>query len=247
MGLMDGKVCLVTGAGRGIGAATTRRLAEEGGIVWACDISLESVNAVCDELCDEGYEAHPLELDVRDEKAARQMVMKIRKESGSLDVLVNNAGIMRDALIGMVPKSLMDEIYSVNVWGVANMIQVAAKVMMRQGHGSIVNLCSIVGVEGNPGQLVYSATKGAVAAMTKTASKELSPKGIRVNAVAPGMIDTEMFRSIGPEHMADRLSHVRMGRLGTPEDVADAILFLASDLSRYVTGEILGVDGEASV
>lgn len=247
MGLMTGKVCLVTGAGRGIGAATARRLAEEGAIVWACDVSSDGVSTVCETLSSEGYEAHSLVLDVRDEKAARQAVVRIRKESGSIDVLVNNAGIMRDALIGMIPKSLMDEIYSVNVWGVANMTQVVAKVMMRQGCGSIVNLCSIVGVEGNPGQLVYSATKGAVAAMTKTASKELSPKGIRVNAVAPGMIDTEMFRSIGPEHMAERLSHVRMGRLGTPEDVADAILFLASDLSRYVTGEILGVDGEASV
>ena len=247
MGLMDGKVCLVTGAGRGIGAATATRLAEEGAVVWACDVSSENVDAVCEALVGEGYEAYPLTFDVRDEKAARQAVVRIRKESGSLDVLINNAGIMRDALIGMIPKSLMDEIYSVNVWGVANMMQVAAKVMMRKKCGSIVNLCSIVGIEGNPGQLVYSATKGAVAAMTKTASKELSPKGVRVNAVAPGMIDTEMFRSIGPEHMADRLSHVRMGRLGTPGDVADAILFLASDLSRYVTGEILGVDGEASV
>ena len=116
-----------------------------------------------------------------------------------------------------------------------------------QKRGSIINLSSIVGLEGNPGQLVYSATKGAVAAMTKTAAKELASQGIRVNAVAPGMIDTDMFRSIGDEKMKEHMANIRMGRLGTPEEVADVILFLASDLSRYTTGEIIGVNGSAMI
>ena len=127
------------------------------------------------------------------------------------------------------------------------MLQLASKFMMRQKSGSIINISSIVGIEGNAGQFAYSASKGAVAAMTKTASKELAPYGIRVNAVAPGMIDTDMYRSIGEERMKAQIKNIGLGRLGKPEEVADAILFLASDLSRYITGEILGVDGGAVI
>lgn len=241
---LENKTCLITGAGRGIGAATASRFVQEGATVYANDLKEDKLEALRVGL---GDSLIPLPFDVCDEKAARKAFMRIRKESGRLDVLVNNAGVMRDALIGMVSRDLMEQVFSVNVFGAMSMLQLAAKLMVRQGSGSIVNLASIVGVEGNVGQLVYSSSKGAVVAMTKTAAKELAPKGVRVNAVAPGMIDTEMFRSIGEDWAAERLAHVRMGRLGTPDDVADAILFLASDLSRYVTGEILGVDGEASV
>lgn len=248
MGLLDGKVCLITGASRGIGAATVKRFAEEGAIVYA---NARTPN-ILDDLCLELSETYnttvkALYFDVRDETASKKAVIQIRKETGKLDVLVNNAGIMKDALIGMISRDLMQEIYDTNVFGVMNMIQLASKVMMFQKNGSIINLASIVGLEGNPGQLVYSATKGAVATMTKTASKELAPQGIRVNAVAPGMIDTDMFRSIGDEKIKEHLANIRMGRLGTPEEVADVILFLASDLSRYITGEIIGVNGGAMV
>ena len=188
-----------------------------------------------------------LYFDVRDETISKQAVMQIKKESGKLDVLVNNAGVMKDALIGMVNRALVNEIYETNVFGVMNMLQLATKLMSRQKYGSIINLSSIVGIEGNPGQLVYSATKGAVAAITKTAAKELAAQGIRVNAVAPGMIDTDMYRSIGEERIKDQVERIRMGKLGTPEEVADAILFLASDMSRYITGEIIGVNGGAMV
>ena len=247
MALMEGRVCLVTGAARGIGAATARRLAEEGATVWASDKDTRAIEVACGELASRGLDVRPLTFDVCDERAARQAVMHIRKESGRLDVLVNNAGVMRDALIGMVTRDLMEQVFSVNVFGAMSMLQLAAKLMVRQGSGSIVNLASIVGVEGSAGQMVYSASKGAVAAMTKAAAKELAPRGVRVNAVAPGMVDTDLFRGIGEDKAAKQIGHIRMGRLGTPEDVADAILFLASDLSRYVTGEVLGVDGEASV
>lgn len=188
-----------------------------------------------------------LYFDVRDETAAKQAIMQIKKEQGKLDVLVNNAGVMKDALIGMVSMDLMREILDTNVLGAANMLQLATKLMCRQKSGSIINLSSIVGIEGNAGQLAYSASKGAVAAITKTAAKELASQGIRVNAIAPGMIDTDMYRSIGIDRMNAQLANIRMGKFGEPDEVADAILFLASDLSRYITGEIIGVNGGAMV
>lgn len=248
MGLLDGKVCLVTGASRGIGAATIRRFAEEGAVVYANVRQMSSYETLTEGIPESVRSNVRVALfDVTDEREAKHAVMSIKKESGSLDVLVNNAGIMKDALIGMIPHSLMESIFETNVFAAMNMLQLASKIMTRQRQGSIINLCSIVGIEGNPGQLVYSASKGAVAAMTKTAAKELTPNGIRVNAVAPGMIDTDMFRSIGEDKMQAHLDNIRMNRFGTPEEVADAIVFLASDLSRYITGEIIGVNGGATV
>lgn len=248
MGMLEGKVCLITGASRGIGAAAARRFAEEGAIVYANSRTRGSLDEACEKLSDAlGTIVRPAYFDVRDEAESRKAVALIRKEQGCLDVLLNNAGVMKDALIGMITRDLMQEIFETNVFAAMNMLQLAAKAMMSQGSGSIINVASIVGVEGNTGQLVYSASKGAVVAMTKTAAKELAGKGIRVNALAPGMIDTDMFRSIGEEKMRENLEHIRMGRLGTPEEVADAAVFLASDYSRYVTGSILGVDGCAAV
>lgn len=248
MKLLSGKVCLVTGTGKGIGAETARRFAEEGAIVYANAVKEGCIDERSKQWEDE-YKTTvvPLYFNVTDENAAKQAFMHIKKEQGRLDVLVNNAGVMRDALIGMVNKTLMEEIFSVNVFAVMNMLQYANKLMSRQKSGSIINLSSIVGVEGNAGQLVYSASKGAVVALTKTASKELSPYNIRVNAIAPGMIDTGVFRSVGDDKKNAYFENIKMGRLGTPTDVANAIVFLASDLSEYITGQILGVDGEAMI
>lgn len=248
MNLLKEKVCFVTGAGKGIGNETARRFAEEGAIVYVNDFINGSLDKVSVEWSEKyNTKVIPIYFDVTDEKAAKEAFMRIKKESGRLDVMVNNAGVMKDALIGMITKEMMDFVFSINVFAVMNMVQFASKLMTRQKSGSIINISSIVGVEGNPGQLVYSASKGAVAAMTKTAAKELAPLNVRVNAVAPGMINTDMFRSIGEEKMEERLDNVRMGRLGTPNDVANTIVYLASDLSTYVTGEIIGVDGEAIV
>ena len=248
MGLLAGKVCLVTGASRGIGAATVKRFAREGAVVYANARTPKNLDDLCIELSEKyNTTVKALYFDVRDEAAAKKAVLQIRKETGRLDVLVNNAGVMKDALIGMISKGLMQEMFDINVFGVMNLLQLASKIMMFQKSGSIINLSSIVGLEGIPGKLVYSAAKGAVAAMTKTAAKELASQGIRVNAVAPGMIDTDMLKSVGDEKMKEQIANIRMGRLGTPEEVADAILFLASDLSGYITGEILGVNGSAMV
>ena len=246
--LLEDKVCLVTGASRGIGAATVKRFVEEGAVVYANVRNPKNLDLIYEEMSQESLgSVKALYFDVRDEAASKKAIMQIKKEQGRLDVLVNNAGVMKDALIGMVSINIMKEIFDVNVLGVVNMLQLAVKLMMRQKSGSIINLSSIVGIEGNAGQLAYSASKGAVAAMTKTAAKELASYGIRVNAIAPGMIDTDMYRSIGEERIKEQLANIRMGKIGEPEEVADAILFLASDLSRYVTGEIIGVNGGAMV
>lgn len=248
MGLLNKKICLITGAGKGIGKKTAERFAQEGAVVYITDRSEREINATAEKIS-KNYcaEVIPLVFDITDDLEAKKAIQRIKKESGRLDVLVNNAGIMRDSVIGMIGKQLMEDVFDVNVFAVINMIQLANKLMSRQKSGSIINISSIVGLEGAAGQLVYAASKGAVASLTKAASKELSPNGIRVNAVAPGLINTELLQAIGDTKIADNLKNVRMGRLGEPIDVANVILFLASDLSSYVTGEIIGIDGEIQV
>ncbi len=242
MDLLKDKVCFVTGTSRGIGAAILRRFVEEGAIVYANARTEGSLESVCEEYTCQGR-IIPLYFDITDEKAVKQAFLTIKKEQQKLDVLVNNAGIMKDALIGMINKKLMQEVFEVNVFAIMQMIQLANKLMSRQKSGSIINMASIVGTNGNSGNLVYSASKGAVVAMTKTVAKELASDNIRVNAVAPGMIDTDMFRSIGETKVQENLEKIKMGRLGSPDDIANACVFLASDLSAYISGQILGVDG----
>lgn len=246
--MLKEKVCLVTGGNRGIGAATVQKFAQEHAIVYAAAREKGSIDLICREMS-ERYQTQvtPLYFDVTHENEAKSAIMTIKKQQGRLDVLVNNAGIMQDALIGMVSRSLIQSVFEVNVFAVMNMIQLANRLMSRQKFGSIINISSIVGVEGSAGQMVYSASKGAVIAITKTAAKELAVNNIRVNAVAPGIIDTDMVHSIGEEKIRESLKNIRLGRLGKPEDVANAIAFLASDDAEYITGQILGVDGEACV
>ena len=248
MKLLTDKVCLITGASRGIGRETACRFAEEGAILYITDYVEDSLTSLIEELKEKNNtDITPLYFDVTDENAAKQAIMTVKKNHGRLDVLVNNAGIMRDNVIGMIGQKLVHDVFDINVFAVINMIQLANKLMSRQKSGSIINISSIVGLEGAAGQLVYSASKGAVAALTKAAAKELAPSGIRVNAVAPGLINTGLLQAIGDEKIAENLKNVKMGRLGEPIDVANVLVFLASDLSGYVTGEIIGVDGEAQV
>ncbi|MCQ2416648.1 MAG: SDR family oxidoreductase [Oscillospiraceae bacterium] len=246
--LLKGKVCLVTGTSKGIGNKTVERFAEEGAIVYATDFVEGSIDAFAAEMSSRYQtEVIPLYFNVIDDKSARQAFQTIKKNHGRLDVLVNNAGIMRDNVIGMIQPQLMQDVFSVNVFAVINLIQLANKLMSRQKSGSIINITSIVGLEGAPGQVVYAASKGAVASITKAAAKELAPNGIRVNAVAPGLIETGLLQSISDEMIAENVKNIRMGRAGQPLDVANVIAFLASDLSGYVTGKIIGVDGGMSV
>lgn len=243
--LLSDKVCFVTGCGKGLGQATMVAFAKAGAaVIYANDIVEGSIDVTAKALEAE-YETKivPLYFDVSDFAADKAAILRIKKEQKRLDVLVNNAGVMKDALIGSVTRDLIDWTYGTNVFGTMELLQLATKLMMKQKQGSIINLSSIVGITGNPGQLVYSSTKGALIAMTKTAAKELAPHGIRVNAIAPGMIDTDMMRSIGEKHLAVHLSHIPMGRLGFPVEIANAAVFLASDLASYISGQILAVDG----
>jgi len=246
--LLEGKVAIVTGSNRGIGCSIVEEFAKNGAIVYANARREDSLNEMSVELSQKyNTKVIPVYFDVTDESLLKQAFLRINREQKRLDILVNNAGIMKDALIGMVSSTLMRNIFDTNVFATINMLQYAVKLMSRQKSGSIINISSIVGVNGNPGQIVYSASKGAVISITKTAAKELAPLGIRVNAIAPGMIDTDMFRSIGEPHIQERISKIGMGRLGTSREVADTAVYLGSDLSNYVTGQIIGVDGGALV
>ena len=246
--LLKDKIVLITGCNRGIGRAILERFAQHGATVYAGARQENSLNHISLELTNKHHTSIiPTYFDVTNALAVKKVFQKIFKEQKKLDCIVNNAGIMQDALIGMATKTNLEETFAVNVFAPIDMIQYAAKLMKRQKSGSIINISSIVGRNGNAGQIVYSASKGAVIAMTKTAAKELAPFNIRVNNIAPGMIDTEMFRSIGEYRIQEKLSNIGMGRLGSPEEVADTAVFLASDMSVYVTGQTIGVDGSAII
>ena len=239
--MLNDKVSLITGTNRGIGRATAELFAQNGAVVYANARKEGSLDDI------KSDNIIPLYFDVTDAQAAKAAILQIKKERGRIDCLVNNAGIMQDALIGMVDANVTRKIFNTNVFAVMELLQLAARIMKKQDGGTIINFASIVGVKGNAGQLAYSASKGAVIAITKTAAKELAQFNIRVNAIAPGMIDTDMFRSIGEERVADRISQIGMQRLGTPDEIAQTSLFLASDLSSYVTGQVITVDGSVAI
>lgn len=244
--LLKDKVALVTGCNRGIGRSIAVNFVLQGAVVYANARTEGSLMAVIEELPEElRKNIMPVYFDVTDSVAVKQVFIQINKEQKKLDVLVNNAGIMHDALIGMVNKQLMQESFETNVFAVIDLLQYAAKLMSRQSSGSIINMASLVGTNGNPGQIVYSATKGAVIAATKTAAKELASKNIRVNAIAPGVIDTELLSGVSAAALDNIQSRIGMRRIGSPDEVADVAVFLASDLSRYLTGQVIGVDGAA--
>lgn len=245
MGLLEDKVCLITGAGRGIGYATLKRFLEEGAVVYANYRSPGTEEKLKTETDKYSDRLIPICFDVNDESVLVKKIMQIKKEHGRLDVLVNNAGIMSSSVIGMISRKEMQEVFDTNVFGTMNMIQVCSKLMKRQKSGSIINISSIVGEDGASGQMVYSASKGAVISITKTAAKELAAFGIRVNAVSPGMIKTDMLNGMDLSEDSEYLKQISMKRFGAPDEVGDAIVFLASDMSGYITGQILGVNGGA--
>lgn len=244
-GLLKEKVIIVTGAGRGIGQAMATVFAQNGAIVYATDVrpgSVEEWNASINESA--AGEIRSLYFDIANEQEAKGAVMQVKKACGHIDGLVNNAGVEFNELIGMISHDNMEKMFSVNVYGSINMLQIVSRVMGRQEKGgSIINIASMTALRGNRGQLVYSATKGAVVSMTKSAAKELADKRIRVNAVAPGLTNTVMMKQADPEKLKNRIANICMGRLAEPEDIAGACLFLLSDLSAYVSGQVLAVDG----
>ena len=240
--LLEGRIALVTGASRGIGAAIARAFAAHGAALLLCGRS-EGVEAVAAELHTAERPARAMRGDVSDPTFSRQLIASVRKEHGRLDVLVNNAGILRQGLIGMTSPEQMRELMDVNVLSVMTLTQYATRAMDARRSPSVVNLTSIAGTQGAEGLSAYAASKAAIVGYTISSAKELAPKGIRVNAIAPGLIDTDMMRDVTAEWAQRQRPQIRMGRVGTPEDVAGVAVFLASDLSRYVTGQVIGVDG----
>lgn len=249
--LLENKVILITGAGRGIGRVIAEQCAQDGAIVYSNDLQVGDMEEWAQDCsCRNNTKVIPACFDVTDSTALKNGLMAIFKAEGQIDCVVNNAAIIANQKLGMVTKDLLAKMYSVNVFAVIDMLQIASRLMARKGGGSFVNIASITGVVGSPGQVAYSSTKGAIIAMTKSAAKELSPMGIRVNAVAPGIIETERFKELyesNGEKIDQRISRIALGRLGTPQDVADAVSFLASDRASYISGHILGVDGCASI
>ena len=240
--LLKDKICCITGASKGIGKATAMRFAAEGATVYAIARDAAPIQQWMDENEFAGT-VIPCQLDITDTAGVKALLMRIKRECGRLDVLVNNAAVERNERIGMITSQSMRNMFEVNVFALIETLQLAARIMQGKRSGSIINITSKVAQRGNPGQLVYSATKGAVLSLTKSAAKELAPYGIRVNAVAPGLTNTEMMAQADPAKLEERIRNICMGRLAEPEDIAAALVFFASDLSAYVSGQVLGVDG----
>ena len=244
MQLLENKVSIVTGAGAGIGQATAQLFANEGAVVYAVDIKgLEWVDTF---MSDEGR-IIPIHLDICNFAEVKAAVMTIKKEYGHIDILANIAGLISYELMPMIDYDKFRKMLDVNVVALVHLMSLVSRIMTRQQCGSIINMASMVGEKGSKGQLSYAATKGAVIAATKSAAKELAESHIRVNAIAPGMVGSERFKAVLEEKFAQRINDVPFGRLAEPEEVANLCLFLASDKSSYLTGQIIGIDGGAVI
>jgi 3-oxoacyl-[acyl-carrier protein] reductase len=240
--LLKNKIALITGAGQGIGFAIAQTLVLNGASVIITGRS-PSIHAVAKSLSAKSGKATAIQGDLTDDAHIKSVVDTCKRQYGTIDILVNNAGLLLPAVIGMISMSDVRKMVDVNIIAMIQLTQYMTRLMDPKRGGSVINLCSIVGVRGMEGMSAYSATKGAVAGFTYAASKELSRRNIRVNAIAPGFIDTEMTRALPVSSYKKGTESIRMGRLGKPQDIANAALFFASDLSAYVTGQILGVDG----
>jgi 3-oxoacyl-[acyl-carrier protein] reductase len=243
---LAGKTVLVTGASRGIGAAIVAAFGAEGANVVASARTKGLLN-LADRLRAEGRTVETLIGDIADDSHIKALVQLCRARFGGLDVLVNNAGVLTGAKLGMVRLDDVRHMLEVNVVAMINLTQYAIRLFPKDRGGSVINLASIAGTRGIDGISAYSASKAAVVGFTLAAAKELAPQKIRVNAIAPGFIDTDMARQISPDWFRQRVDSIKLGRIGEPADVARCALFLASDSSAYITGQVIGVDGAMTV
>ena len=237
-------IAIVTGGSRGIGAAIARRLAQNGhDIVVNCASSVEKAEAVAAECRASGVRAVAMQWDVSDHAACEKALAEIKETLGVPSILVNNAGITRDGLMVRMKEAQFDEVISINLKGSFNMLKLCGAMMMRAKAGRIINISSVSGIAGNMGQINYCAAKAGLIGMTKTAAKELGARGITVNAVAPGWIDTDMTAALPDGVKETAKGQIALGRLGKPEDIASAVAFLASEEASFITGQTLVVDG----
>jgi len=237
------KVALITGGARGIGKSIALAYAQEGADIVVADVNLEEAQKTAKEIEALGRKALALTMDVTDYAKVEEAINKILDKFAKIDILVNNAGITKDNLLLRMSQPDWDAVLNVNLKGTFNCIRAVSRVMLKQRSGKIVSIASIIGLIGNPGQANYSASKAGIIALTKTAAKELASRNINVNAVAPGFIQTDMTAKLPEELKAKMLSAIPMNKLGSPDDVAAACLFLASEDSAYITGQTIVVDG----
>lgn len=246
--MLKDKVCLVTGATKGIGLAIAHEFLNQGAIVYVNAKSEASLDGLTSDMGQENKERFiPLVFDVTDYEEAFKGIKKIKSDHGRLDVLVNNAGIVTYELLPLVKMNTLRELLEINVVGSIQMMQLALKLMARQKSGSIINISSLVATRGAAGQLAYSASKGAMISATKSAAKELSANGIRVNAIAPGMVATKRLEKVMSEKFKHQVDNIGFKRLAKPEEIAKACTYFASDDSTYVTGQILEIDGSTTL
>ena len=236
------RVAIISGAAAGIGLATAKLFLEEGAKVAICDISAEKIAQAAQDLSSLGT-VRPFVVNIADKQQVTEMVEAVAKEFGRIDILINNAGITRDGLLMTMKEGDFDAVVDTNLKGTFLCMKAAARPMMKQRYGRIVNVSSVVGLRGNAGQVNYAASKAGVIGMTKSVAKELASRGVTANAVAPGFIDTDMTAALPDSARTALLAAIPLQRLGAAEDVAKAVAFLASDAASYMTGQVLAVDG----
>jgi len=241
--LLSGKTAIVTGASRGIGAAIAHRLCEAGANVVLCSRSAESVEQIADTLTRKGYTAFSTAADISEKADVESLIEKTMEQFSHIDILVNNAGITRDTLIMRLKDEDWDAVLQTNLTGTMYCTRAVLRPMIRQRSGRIINISSVVGLSGNAGQANYAAAKAGIIGLTKATAKEVGTRGITVNAIAPGFITTDMTAQISEKHQKQLVELIPLREFGHPEDVADAVCFLASDAARYITGQTLQVDG----
>ena len=240
---LRGNVAIVTGAAQGIGKATALKFAREGATVIVCDLNADAVAAAVEECRAAGGEAEGFQLDVTSRDSLDEMVAAVKLKYGRIDTLVNNAGITRDARLQKMTAQQFEDVIDVNLRAVFNASQAVVDIMIEGGGGAILNASSVVGIYGNYGQTNYAATKFGVIGFTKTWSRELGPKGIRVNAVAPGFVETAILSTVPDEVLQKMREQVPLRRLGKPEEIADIYAFLASNEASYINGAVIEVSG----
>lgn len=240
----ENKIVLVTGAGRGIGASIAKRFASEGAeVIVNYSGNDEAAQKTVDEITATGGQAQKYKCSVNDSESVKVMIDEIIKEFGRIDILVNNAGITKDGLMLRMTDEDFDRVIDVNLKGTFNCTKYISKYMLKQKSGKIINISSVVGLSGNAGQVNYSASKAGIIGITKSAAKELSSRGITVNAVAPGYVDTDMTKVLSDNIRNEILKNIPLQRMGNVEDISNCVAFLASEDASYITGQVISVDG----